>query len=125
MHRQTRHAMQGNAISPSGAVNHPPKLYVMVPKGNDSAGASMKRVLKLEKGKYLPSCHMCCCCEHLLCREGHGQPAVEEGLPGYALRLQQAADDLGLESCQLGSESIALLETSLQGRRCTLLYRAA
>ena len=44
------------------------------------------------------------CCEHLLCPEGHGQPAVEEGLSGYALRVQQAADDLGLESCQLGSD---------------------
>ena len=26
------------------------------------AGALMKRLLKLEKSKYLPSCHMCCCC---------------------------------------------------------------
>ena len=40
----------------------------------------MKRVLKLEEGKYLPSCHMCCCCGgavSICCREGHGQPAVE------------------------------------------------
>ena len=44
------------------------------------------------------------CAEDLPCCERHGEPAVEEGLPGYVLRLQQAADDLGLESCQLGSD---------------------
>ena len=63
------------------------------------------------------------CCEQSALPEGHGQPAVEEGLPSYALRLQQAADDLGLKDCQLSTRatppwSTALLETSLLGYRC-------
>ena len=56
---------------------------------------SMDLVLKLEKGKYLPSCQMCYCCEGVLrscpAVRGMREPAVKEGLPSYALRLQQAS----------------------------------
>ena len=47
------------------------------------------------------------CAEELLCcewHEWHGNPNVEEGLPRSAPGLQQAADDLGLEGCKLGSD---------------------
>ena len=44
---------------------------------------------------------LCWDCSPLLCCERHGQPSAEEGLPRHALGPQQAADDLGLESCQL------------------------
>jgi hypothetical protein len=44
------------------------------------------------------------CAEALFSCERHGEPAAEESLPSDALRLQEAADDLGLECCQLGSD---------------------
>ena len=51
---------------------------------------------------------MCCCCEGvpeaLFMFERHGEPAAEEGLPSNALRLQEAADDVCLECCQLGPD---------------------
>ncbi len=64
------------------------------------------------------SYQMCCCCGGV--RERHEEPAVKEGLPGYVLRLQQVADDLGLEWARMSTKAMpprgtALLETPLLG----------
>ena len=67
---------------------------------------------------------LCWDCSPLLCCERHGQPSAEVGLPRHVLGLQQAADDLGLESCQLcwdvhkGYFFFFGVEESLHAHRC-------
>ena len=60
---------------------------------------------------------LCWDCSPLLCCERHAQPSAEVGLPRHALGLQQAADDLGLESCQLCWDVHKGYASLLQGPR--------
>ena len=60
------------------------------------------------------------CAEELLCCERHGEPAVKAAFASYALRLQQAASDLGLKTVSWArmSTRAMLQRKSRAKRRC-------